>query len=680
MLFMTRITFDIIFCALIALFASVWQLIGYKGLDPWFVPYVAFICWLSLAAGRLLSYWGRRSPSTPLTDLFDFVGGSFLIQLVLFLTAYILHINVVTILCVVSVIIVCSYAIFHKQILPESYNSHQSAQALAILLLILVAVSFWSQQALIQYVLKDGTLYFQSFIDFYIHTGQFLPFSHGDYTQGNFFFSGENIYFYHYGSYMFPAAAAGLGIESALDLITSFWLPFGVLLMALSAFGLGREFGGFGAGLGAVIAILLVPDPSAYLFNNSYFSFHEWIQLSVGCAYGLALIAYSLIWLLHYKKENDRRHLLIALISLISLLFFRAQFLPLFMGITIIWIIFFASNLHLKYRAAFIVAGLAIVVLRPWIVSHLMCAPSLAGPPGGATFIPAALSSRLGASYFGLAEMVLKSDYQWIMISGGLMLITISILGAYLFLTLGLFVFKMIRGRLVLYWDSLPWIALICFCLLAWFLPVSERTHPDEITHRSFMVVYFLFAVWVGSQLFRNLRFEKSRAINNGMIILLIVGGLITPWRLGHKINGNSSSHMPMQKGIYEAALFLQKNAKLGDVFVDTGFNYYGTIGVIALSEAKAFFAPSIASVIERERPQYINRLQRRLDFREKLNITTSAAEAGRMADEQGIRWAIIQDGHRSAWEDDALKAKVFESHNTRVYDLHRLLDTKGST
>ena len=74
-----------------------------------------------------------------------------------------------------------------------------------------------------------------------------------------------------------------------LETATTFWTPTGLLLCVLATYAYGCALGGGLAGLAAVTAVFLFPDPSTYALKNRFLSFSWLMQVSPGSGYALAL-------------------------------------------------------------------------------------------------------------------------------------------------------------------------------------------------------------------------------------------------------------------------------------------------------------------------------------------------------------------------------------------------------
>ena len=104
-----------------------------------------------------------------------------------------------------------------------------------------------------------------SWSDYSIHGTEIAQF--GDphvQTLSSFLLAGQPLVFYHYASYMLPAAAAGVVSLPPWGVATSLLLPYGILLMSLAVYAFARTRLGTVAAMIAPAALLLIPNASAY--------------------------------------------------------------------------------------------------------------------------------------------------------------------------------------------------------------------------------------------------------------------------------------------------------------------------------------------------------------------------------------------------------------------------------
>ncbi len=111
--------------------------------------------------------------------------------------------------------------------------------------------------------------------------------AHGMGTLENILLPGQSAPIYHYASYSIPALLCAAADTPCYLSLTAFQVPLGIVLTGFAAFALGKSWWGPGAGLGAVIALLLLPDASFYGVKNPFLS-ADWLQqIAPSGAYGV---------------------------------------------------------------------------------------------------------------------------------------------------------------------------------------------------------------------------------------------------------------------------------------------------------------------------------------------------------------------------------------------------------
>src|SRR5438034_2218276 len=113
-------------------------------------------------------------------------------------------------------------------------------------------------------------------IDYVIHGGVISGF--GDplaQGQQSIDLAGFPRFFYHYASYLVPAAFAAPLDLPGLPFATSVWLPLGFFTLCCGAYFFGQTLAGRAGGMGAVAVLTLVPQAGDYGLRNAFFGF-DW--------------------------------------------------------------------------------------------------------------------------------------------------------------------------------------------------------------------------------------------------------------------------------------------------------------------------------------------------------------------------------------------------------------------
>src|SRR5262245_60792906 len=98
--------------------------------------------------------------------------------------------------------------------------------------------------------------------------------AHGIESLSDIRVAGLPPFFYHYASYFLPVAIVSLIEHSALHVLESVELSFGIMLTGLAAFALAASLWCFWPGLAASCALMLFPDAYQQGFGNRLLSYN----------------------------------------------------------------------------------------------------------------------------------------------------------------------------------------------------------------------------------------------------------------------------------------------------------------------------------------------------------------------------------------------------------------------
>ena len=206
--------------------------------------------------------------------------------------------------------------------------------------------------------------------DYSIHATEIAQF--GDpHVQGlsSFLLAGQPLVFYHYASYMLPAAAAGFLSLPPWGVAASLLLPYGILLMSLAAYAFARVRLGAAAATLAPAALLFVPDASAYGLRNGFFGFHWLLLTAPGSGYGLGA-AFTALTLMAVWRSNDRPACFwLGIFVAASAFEFRAQIFLLLVPALAASLLWETSFVQRQARAVILVAVLTAIAVIVCLVT-----------------------------------------------------------------------------------------------------------------------------------------------------------------------------------------------------------------------------------------------------------------------------------------------------------------------
>ncbi len=143
---------------------------------------------------------------------------------------------------------------------PRASGHRESVwPALAACLISLIAGSLWSSDSIRPLIFVRGSVIVKPWADSFYHAAIVRMFrdAHGMGTLENVLLPGQAAPIYHYASYSIPALLCATADTPCYLSLTAFQVPLGIVLTGFAAFALAKSWWGPGAGLWAVIALLL---------------------------------------------------------------------------------------------------------------------------------------------------------------------------------------------------------------------------------------------------------------------------------------------------------------------------------------------------------------------------------------------------------------------------------------
>lgn len=420
--------------------------------------------------------------------------------------------------------------------------------------------------------------------DFFIHGGLISQFGDPRAIAHQSIYLADYPYsFYHYASYAAAAAIAGMLDRPGLLVATAVWLPLGFLAMSAGAYALGERLAGAAGGLAALAAIVILPDASSYGLRNGAFSFHWMVLAAPGATYALGAAFLSLVLLDRWIAERSPGALIASALLAGSMLLFRAHIFLLYFPAWLATAIFCgaAERRRKALLATLPLAGVVIAGAATVLVAHLESTGLGYWFRGLALdgFLTHAHTAQEPTAYTGLyADLASKQGGG--AIAAGIVLAFVAALGAFLILLPAAMALARRRGVLRPI-DACPAFLAFCWLLLMVFAPVPWHGDPTELIHRPVVLLYAGAAIWTLCLALRCLATQASEVADRrwptvlaGALLALpaiIIGaqGMASPkfrW-------GQNEVAKRVEPGLVEAAAFLRKQARVGDIFAAGGLS-----------------------------------------------------------------------------------------------------------
>jgi hypothetical protein len=344
---------------------------------------------------------------------------------------------------------------------------------------------------------------FPAWIDYFLHAGIISQF--GDpraVGRGAIWLVDTPWFYYHYASYTLGAVFAAPLDQPGLPLATSIWVPIGVLALATSAYALGAALGGAAGGVAALAALFVLPDPSNYGLRNGFFSFHWGLFAIPTTGYALAVALMAIVFLHRWVLTRSYAALgLSAALALGTALFRMHVFILLFPA----WLAIVALTSHRvqQRRTLFLIlAGACAIatVLALQLIQNLPAGVSWVFDEGRALerFLHDVHRRQEPTAYQGLYQRILTDYGEGIGHAAGILLVYPACLG----ILVVLYPLALYLGRKR--WagiDGFPLALLLAYAAVLLFAPVPSHHDATDFTHRPFVLLYAVIAIWTAASL-----------------------------------------------------------------------------------------------------------------------------------------------------------------------------------
>jgi hypothetical protein len=421
--------------------------------------------------------------------------------------------------------------------------------------------------------------------DFFIHGGLISQF--GDPRAA----AHQSIYladfpssFYHFASYAAAAALAGMLDQPGLPMATAAWLPLGFLAMSAGAYALGERLAGAAGGLAALAAIAILPDASNYGLRNGLFSFHWTLLATPGATYALGAAFVSLVLLDRWSAERSPAALAASALLAASIIFFRAQIFVVYFPAWLASAAFCGARSRKLLIAILLMEGLlAAAVAASLTLAHLASTDPgywQFGGPALEKFLTVVHTRQEPTAYTGVYPDLMSEFASASVLTAGILLAVVAALGAFVILLPGAMALARRCGVLRPI-DAYPAFLVFCWLLLMLFAPVPWHGDSTELIHRPFVLLYAGAAIWTLCLALRSLA-TRAGEIPSRLWPTLLAGALLAlpaimaaaPGMATPKFRWAEKDAAPrVEPGLVEAAAFLRKQARVGDIFAAGGLS-----------------------------------------------------------------------------------------------------------
>ncbi len=499
-------------------------------------------------------------------------------------------------------------------------------------------------------VLHDGVI--TTWVDQFIHAAQISQF--GDPRAagaGAIELAGAPRPFYHYASYLLPAALAQPLDLPGLPLATSLWVPLGFFTLCTGVYALGAVLGGPAGGFASLAALTVLPDAASYGLMNRAFGYY-WLMLQVpGGAYATAACLVSTALWLRWRETGARRLLAASAALLLACVFIRVHiFLLAFPA----WLLATALVVPALAKRRLAVLGGGAAAFALFVFAYYALVPQ--ATPALSAFLHVIHEVHPSLPLpFGYAQLV--RDYGATAgLVGGVLLVLPAALGIFLVLyPASLVLVRRIRPlRLA---DALPALLLLWFVLLVIAAPVAPNGDPTEFGHRPFVLLYAVFAIWTAAgfaawlSAVRRVRPPRAWALGLALVACLGVwGALFTA------PDARWDEYFWLEPGVPQAGHFIRARSAGGDVLAVQGLETRPVASDVAIQLVALSGVPAYLSrpFIHAARGRAAKGLaERRAAELERIAAEPTLEAALARARGLGIRWYVVPGRAGPHWDAD---------------------------
>src|SRR5262245_34915103 len=332
-----------------------------------------------------------------------------------------------------------------------------------------------------------------AWIDYFIHGGVISQFGDPRAARQSIYLADFPIPFYHYASYMLPAAFAGPLDLPGLPLATSVWLPVGFLTLCAGGYALGAALGGPAGGVAAVAALTLLPDPSNYGLRNGFLSFHWHLLALPGTTYAAGVLLLSIALLLRWRSAGSQRPAWAALGLAAGSALFRVHLFAI--GFPAVAAAAALQTRTVRAHAALYV-GAALVAFALFVAVFYTATDAV---PALELFLPAVHEFQEPTAYTGWYAALIETYGRAVGVPAGLLLMFVACLGV--FSVLYPLSVWMARRAGALDPVGLAPLWLIVSYLLLMITAPTLHWDATELTIRPFVLLYAVVAAWTVASL-----------------------------------------------------------------------------------------------------------------------------------------------------------------------------------
>lgn len=423
----------------------------------------------------------------------------------------------------------------------------------------------WSLESTMRYALLEQS-HLRLWLDIFIHAGTIAEFGDPKIAgRGLSSLVDTAPTFYHFASYALPGLMVRILALSPADVITAFWLPFGIFLSVTSIFSLGRILSGITGGSLALVLFAVFPDAAAYGLKQGFLSFHWMMETSPGTLYALPAALASVGILTEWSRRGGVQYLGLASGLLLSTFLLRAH---IFMWLLVPFAVVVVASLPAPVRRfrwhVIILGAIALPFALLWVAREQV---KLVGYSSFiSSFIEFLHTYMAPTNYDGFYAYLIQLIGPLGALPFGLLLALVGMAGIWLLtflsgLSIGLW-YRRIEEI-----DWLPAALLPYACILMMLAPTPFNGDFTEFRQRAFVLVYVLLIIWTAKFIVSFSRITISPTVAGiAALLALIPASWWMPYAKVSRVGWAASfDNIEITPGVVSAARWIKQEGRRGD-------------------------------------------------------------------------------------------------------------------
>ena len=475
---------------------------------------------------------------------------------------------------------------------------------------------------------------------------------------------------YHYGSYVLPAVFASPLDLPGLTLATSVWVPMGFFTLCAGAYSLGMVLGREAGALAALAVLTVVPDAASYGLYNRLFGFYWYVVAVPGAAYAVGIVLLAIAFLQRWSEDREWRPLIAGAGLVIGTLFVRLHIFALAFSAWLIYVAL-ATPFVRRNRSLFALTGAGVFALFVWAF-YAVFPDSAWALPG---FLDITHNQQQPVPYRGLYQGLTAMYGPAVAMSVGILLIIPACLGIFLLLYPISLLLSWRAGRLAAI-DVVPIVVFFCYLLLILTAPVPAYGDATELTHRPFVLLYAVVAVWTAVQFSRWIsahgglgapRIRLALLFAVALSVFAVLRYTVSDWRWRYSY--------AVAEGLPQAANFMRSHWRPGDTLAAQGIRATLTTTDLAVQLVSMTGIPAYIALPFMQSSRggaYANAAAERYAALLRVADQHSVAAAMSMLNSLGLRWYVVAErDHRGPRWDLERRHAAFVDRMVAVYEVN---------